>query len=388
MKKKPIKIIAISGIRSEYELMARLYQTISQNEQFHLELIITGAHLSAKFGYTIEQIRRDGLLIAGEINNLQERNEHTDRLTGVGKLLLGLATILSAHKPDFLFLVGDREEALAGAVAGAYLHIPIIHIGGGDTCYGNVDDSVRHAITKLASIHLTMSEESKKNILRMGEEPFRVYTVGDPGLDRLRLTVKISRASLERSLGIHPQSKPLLLLIQHPLSSESADAYKQMKITLHAVRMLEFETVIIYPNSDPGSEGIIRAIMEDTPSMSFVRIFKNLHSDKLVNLLRYTDCLIGNSSMGILEAGFFYLPVVNIGNRQKGRVIGKNVVFVGHNENQIIEAVRRACFDESYKKALQKAIHPYGDGRSIPRIMKILSELNPDDPQLTIKKFV
>lgn len=385
MSKKIRKIIAATGIRSEYALIVSLYRAISRHPRLKLELIVSGAHLSPKFGMTVREIESHGFKIAGRIKNLTADNTPYGRLKGAGMLLQGMAKILKKSKPDLLLVVGDREEAITAAIAGAYLGIPIAHIAGGDTCYGNVDDDIRHAVTKLAHIHLAMTEKSKKNILAMKEQAFRVYNTGNPGLDRYREVPKFSAQKLVERLGLGKISHPLICVIQHPLSSEYQKSFSQMQTTLKAIKTLGYQTIVVYPNSDAGSLDIIRAIKQYQKIIPNMKVFRNIAREEFVNLMRTADCLVGNSSAGILEAGFFHLPVVNVGNREKGRVHGKNVRFVPHDKKQIIRAIKKSLFDKKYLSMVKKTPHPYGDGHSVKRIVKILANIALDD-KLLIKK--
>ena len=372
-------VLSVTGIRSEYDILYPVYQAISSHPELSLSIIVTGAHLSPSYGLTIEQIRKDGFPIAACVENLVEGDRDYDRLKGAAIQLTGLASEVHRLRPDILLAFGDREEAINVAYVGSYLNIPVCHISGGDRVIGNVDDQVRHAVTKLSHLHLTTNEESKTRILRMGEQPFRVFDVGNPGLDRIAETPKMGRDELLKWYGFKEDSfhQPLILLIQHSLSSEISDAYGQMKATMEAVKALQFNTVISYPNSDPGSRDIIRCLHE-SESLPFIRIFKNIPRLEFVNTLRHASCLVGNSSAGLLEAPFLKLPVVNTGNRQKGRLHAENVQFVPQDTEAIKEAIKKACFDEDYRKVVSQCLSPYGDGHAAEKIVKILAEVKLD----------
>ena len=199
MKKR--KIIALTGIRSEYDIMSSVFSAINNSPLLDLQLVVTGAHLSKEHGYTVNEIKKDGHNIAYEIQSLVKKKTLSSRLHGLGTQLQGLAKIISKLNPDILLVLGDREESIAIALAGSYLNIAVAHIGGGDRVVGNIDDQIRHAVTKLSHIHFTTNFESHARIISLGEQPFRVFNVGNPGLDRMVNTKKIKLNTLSKLLG-------------------------------------------------------------------------------------------------------------------------------------------------------------------------------------------
>jgi GDP/UDP-N,N'-diacetylbacillosamine 2-epimerase (hydrolysing) len=268
------------------------------------------------------------------------------------------------------------------ALVGAYMNIPVAHLCGGDRVIGNVDDQVRHAVTKLAHLHFVTNSESAERIIRLGEQPFRVFDVGNPGLDRLLEVPVIDIAELSARLGFSiVEGEPFILLIQHVISTESNQAYEQMKESLDAIRELGIKTIISYPNSDAGGQQMIRAIHE-YDSLPFIYAAKNIPRLEFVNLMRRASCLLGNSSAGILEAPLLKLPVINVGNRQRGRLHAENVQFVPHNKDRICEAIQLAVYDQSYRNSVASCSNPYGDGKSSTRVADILAKVSIDDTLL------
>ena len=335
-------VLGITGIRSEYDIMSSVFQAISDHPDLELKLAVTGAHLSESFGYTINEIKADGFFIAEEIESLPNDDKRLSRVVGLGIQLQGLVKTVERIQPDILLVLGDREEAMATALVGAYMNIPVAHISGGDRVVGNIDDQVRHAVTKLAHIHLTTNLESQERILGLGEQPFRIHNVGNPGLDRLINTPDLDLGEISKNLNFRiVDNQPFIMLIQHVLSSEIDYAYEQMRTTLEAIEDLGITTIISYPNSDAGCQEIIRAIKE-FESLAFINIKKSIPRIEFVNLMRRASCLLGNSSAGILEAPLLKLPVINIGNRQHGRLHAENVQFVSHDKNRIKEAVKKS----------------------------------------------
>jgi GDP/UDP-N,N'-diacetylbacillosamine 2-epimerase (hydrolysing) len=378
------RVLGITGIRSEYDIMSSVFRAISEHPDLSLQLIVTGAHLSDAFGHTIDEIRSDGFMVVDEIESLINGDTASSRLKGLAIQLQGMIQTVTRCRPDILLVLGDREEAMTTALVGAYMNIPVAHVSGGDRVIGNVDDQVRHAVTKLAHLHLTTNRESKERILSLGEQPFRVFDVGNPGLDRLLAIPELDAATLSEQIGFPiADGEPLILLIQHALSSEIGHAYDQMKITLEAIKELGIKTVLSYPNSDAGGQKVIRAIQEYA-SLPFLHAAKNIPRTEFVNLMRRASCLLGNSSAGILEAPLLKLPVVNVGNRQKGRLHSENVRFVAHDRKSIVDAVKQAIFNPEYRAIVAACSNPYGDGHSSARIASLLATISIDD-ELLIK---
>ena len=251
-------------------------------------------------------------------------------------------------------------------------------MGGGDRVVGNVDDQVRHAVTKLAHLHFVSNQESYERVIKLGEQPFRVCNIGNPGLDRLLSVPQLSVSELSERLSFTVKDgEHLILLIQHVLSSEVDQGYWQMKQTLEAVKELNIKTVLSYPNSDAGGQQLIRAIRE-YEDLPFIYTAKNFPRVEFVNLMRKASCMLGNSSAGILEAPLLKLPVINVGNRQRGRLHAENVEFVAHDIDAIKSAIKRAIFDQDYRKSVEQCGNPYGDGQSSGRIAETLASVSID----------
>jgi GDP/UDP-N,N'-diacetylbacillosamine 2-epimerase (hydrolysing) len=376
------KILAVTGIRSEYDIMSSVFRAIDNHPNLDLQLVVTGAHLSEAYGHTIDEIHKDGFVVAEEIESLINGDQPSSRLKGLSIQLQGLVQAVARIKPDILLVLGDREESITTALVGAYMNIPVAHICGGDRVVGNVDDQVRHAVTKLAHLHFVTNKESAERIIRLGEQPFRVFDVGNPGLDRLNEVPVIDIADLSARLGFSiAEGDPFILLIQHVISTENNQAYEQMRVSLEAVRELGIKTIISYPNSDAGGQQMIKAIQEYS-SLPFIYAAKNFPRLEFVNLMRRASCLLGNSSAGILEAPLLKLPVVNVGNRQRGRLHAENVQFVPHEKEQIIKALQLAIYDEPYRKTVASCVNPYGDGKSSARIAHALASVSIDETLL------
>lgn len=369
------KILGVTGIRSEYDIMSSVFKSIQKHPILELGVVVTGAHLSAAHGRTIAEIINDKIPIIDQVESLISGNELSSRVKGLGIQLQGLVQSISRFAPDILLVLGDREESISTALAGAYMNIPVAHIAGGDRVVGNVDDQVRHAVSSLASIHFTTSQDSADRLIKMGEQPERVFNVGNPGLDRMLQTQELDTIEVAKNLSIDlGLNEPYVILIQHTITSEFDSAYDQMKITLEALRDVGIKTIVSYPNSDAGSDDIIRALGE-VKHLDMFKIIPYIPRIEFVNLMRKAKCLIGNSSAGILEAPLLKLPVINVGNRQKGRLHAENVRFIDHDKSQIVEALNQAIYDEVYRAKVAQCHNPFGNGHSSSVIAEILASI-------------
>jgi GDP/UDP-N,N'-diacetylbacillosamine 2-epimerase (hydrolysing) len=258
------------------------------------------------------------------------------------------------------------------ALCGAYMNIPVAHYGAGDRVVGNVDDMVRHSISRLAHLHLTTHEEARERLIRSGEQPWRVHNVGHSGIDRIRAAPVLAPDRLAEVLGVPAVDGPYVIVIQHPLSSEIDQAGAQMRETLEAVRALGLPAFVSYPNSDAGGQAMIEVIrsFEGTPGM---HVFRNIPDTAFVNLLRGAGLLIGNSSMGLLEAPYLKLGVINVGNRQTARHHAANVFFVPHERQAILRQARLMLDDPATRAGIAQCANPFGDGRSGERVAALLA---------------
>ncbi len=379
--------MAVTGIRSEYDILSSVFRAIQNDRRLELGIVVTGAHLSPTYGHTVSEIERDGFRIVDRIENLIDSDTASSRARGAAFQLAGLLQTVSRVQPDILLVLGDREEAMNGALAGTYLGIPVAHISGGDRATHSLDDSIRHAVTKLSHIHFPTSEDSAERIQKLGENDRFIFNFGNPGLDRLVTTERMSKRKLLKSLGFDGNGvkHPLLLVIQHPLSREVERSFEEMRQTMEAVKALGLTTVVNYPNSDAGGRAMIRCIRQYA-NLGHVRTFQNLPRRLFVNLYRHASCLLGNSSSGILESPFLKLPVVNVGERQKGRSHLDNVRFVPHDAGAIVRAVRQAVYDDRYREKIQRCSNPYGDGTAAKRIANVLATI-PIGERLIIKEI-
>jgi GDP/UDP-N,N'-diacetylbacillosamine 2-epimerase (hydrolysing) len=383
------KVLALTGIRSEYDIIYPVLDALRRSEEFDLEVAVSGAHLSESHGMTVNKIEADGFKIADRIDCLPMTDRKVQRAKALGFLIQGLTQTVERVAPDILIVVGDREESMAAAIVANYMDVLLAHIGGGDTVFGNTDDPVRFAVSKLAHIHLATSAQSAANLVKIGEESFRVFDAGNPGLDNIRNTPPLTCQQISKELGWELHQGRYIVFLKHPLSSEKDDAYAQMKVALEGVELFcsrsGYQCIGLYPNSDPGSYEIVKAFTERS-SLGSVRFFKTLPREIFVNVMRHARCLAGNSSMGILEAPFYKLPVVNVGRRQQGRVNAGNVVFVDYDPQLICDKLQAACTDSVLRAGVESLVNPYGDGMSGPRIRDILANVDLTDRKWYIKR--
>lgn len=366
------KIAVVTGTRAEYGIFVPVLKAIELHQKLELSLIVTGMHLSKEFGYTIREIEKDGFKIDAKVNMLNKEDTGASMARSVGKCLVGMVEALELINPDVLLLLGDRGEILASAIASTYMNIPIAHIHGGEVS-GSVDEPVRHAITKLSHIHFVATDESANRIIKMGENPSSVFVVGAPRIDTILSAKLDSHEDIKQKHNLD-LSKPILLVIQHPVTTEANDAARQIRETLDAILELKMQTILIYPNADAGGRRMIQVIKE-YEKYSFIKTFKSLPHEEYLSLMKTVSVMVGNSSSGIIESSSFKLPVVNIGTRQERRERAENVIDVNYNKKEIVDAIKKVLYDQDFKEKVKKCKNPYGDGKANERIVKILSEI-------------
>ena len=369
------RIAVVTGIRSEYDILYSTLRSIEAAPSLELQLVVTGTHLSDVYGLTVREIMSDGFAIAESVESLLGADSPTGRAKSAGLQLLGLAHAFGRLQPDLVLAPCDREEAITTALAATYLGIPVAHLYGGDKSdSGIVDEVIRHATTKLAHLHLVMAEPHRERVIRMGEEPWRVHVVGHGGIDRLLETPELTRSDLLARLELDPGERSLAVVIQHPMSNDIENAPAQMRLTLELVDEAGLAGVVIFPNSDVGSQPIIQVIREFTSARSHWRHSANLPRLEFVNLLRQAKLLVGNSSLGILEAPALGLPVINVGPRQVGRLHGENVLFVPHERTAILRAIETTLTDPQFRARVAARQSPFGAGDTGPRVASLLAE--------------
>lgn len=368
-----IKICVVTGTRAEYGLLRFVMGAIKKNNNLRLQVVATGAHLSPDSGMTIKEIIKDGFKIDAKVEMTPSEDTVSAMAESIGKGIIGISKVFRRIKPDIVIVLGDRVEALAAAIAAAYSKIVLAHIGGGDSPKSGFDEYTRHAITKMAHIHFPATDKSAERIIKMGEDPKKIYVVGALGIDDIFHKNFLSRKKIEKKYSLD-LSKPALLVIQHPVSTQDNDASLQMQETLEAIRELKYQTIIIYPNTDAGGRRMVKVI-EKYRKYPFIKIFKNIPRQDYISLLNATAVMVGNSSSGIIEAPAVHLAVVNIGPRQDRRERSENIIDVSCNKQKIKEAINKAIKDKNFRTKLAQCKNPYGNGRAGEKIVKILESI-------------
>ena len=379
------KITVVTGTRAEYGILYPVLKEVEAKPGLELSLVVTGAHLSHEFGYTVKEIEDDGFSIDARVDMLLSDDSLESMAKAVGLGILGMARAWGQSKPDIIVVLGDRVEPLAAAIAGAYMNIPLAHIHGGDSPRGGLDEYARHAITKLTHIHFPATKVSAERIIKMGEDEWRVHVVGSPALDVILNEPLISSEVLAKKLGLD-SSRPLILLVQHPLTTEVENAAGQMRETLRAIVEAGYPAIAMYPNSDAGGRRMIEVIKEYETRYPFIKALKSLPRREYLSLMKAASVLVGNSSSGIIDAPSLGLPVVNIGTRQEGRERGRNVIDVGHSKSEVTRAIEKALTDGDFLEEVKQCQTPYGDGKAGQRIAEILSKIK-ITPELIQKKI-
>lgn len=369
------RITYISGTRADFGLMTRTLQAIAAHPDLSVDVLVTGMHLSAEHGDTVNEIRATGLPIVAQVPVPLHPASGATMARGIGAMVTAFTHTLEHSRPDLVLLLGDRGEMLAGAIAAVHLNIPVAHIHGGERS-GTVDEPVRHAISKLAHIHMTATQDAHDRLIRMGEAAAHVHVTGAPGLDGLTDLTPPSRADLAARYNLDP-AKPLALMVFHPVLQEADEAAWQTRAIIMALEQAGCCAVAVMPNADAGSAGV-RATLEAARGAPWLAVQTHLQRADFVTLMAGADVMIGNSSAGIIEAASFGTPVINMGRRQNLRARNANVRDVPQFEH-IGDIVRETLAAGRYP-----ATNIYGDGQTAARIAQLIATY-PLTPDLLMK---
>lgn len=359
------RIVYITGTRADFGLMQSTLARLDGDPRLAVSVVATGMHLDPTYGLTVGEIQQAGLKIAARVGI--EVGTPSGALMGanVGRMLTGFVPVLQAEAPDVVLLLGDRGEMLAGAIAALHLNIPVAHIHGGERS-GTVDEPVRHAISKLSSLHLVATQGSRNRLIAMGEAEPNIHVVGAPGLDGLGELPQRDRQALARDYGLDPD-RAIALLVYHPVLQEAAAAGPHVTSIVESLLAVEAQVVALKPNSDAGS-GAVRDRLETYAAEGRIRLFTHLPRVAFVEFMAAADVMVGNSSSAIIEAAIFGTPVVNIGSRQNLRERNANITDVGVEREDISTAISAALGRGRYP-----ASNVYGDGRAGERIAELLA---------------
>ena len=357
------KVCVVIASRANYGRIKSVLRAVKEHSELQLQVVVAASALLHRFGNVLDVMRADGFEPDAICHTVIEGNAPVAMAKSTGLGIIELATIFEGLQPDIVLTVADRYETLATAVAASYMNIPLAHTQGGEVT-GSIDESVRHAITKLAHIHFPASARAAENIIRMGEDPQRVTLTGCPAMDLLiDIDLSLSEGFFSDLGGVGPvidQTKPYITVLQHPVTTEYGKGRKQIEATLNAVTQTGVQTVWLWPNVDAGSDDIskhLRVFREHNP-LAPIRFFKNFTPENYARLIANCACLVGNSSSGIREGAFLGVPAVNIGSRQYRRECGPNVIHVSYDANQIASAISSQISHGRYE---QSSIFGSGD---------------------------
>ena len=368
------KVCVVTGSRADYGLLRWVLHDLRADPAFELQLVVTGMHLSREHGHTVDEIERDGFKADCRVEMLLASDTPGATCRAVALGVIGMSDALTQLQPELVLVLGDRFEILAAAQACLFHGVALAHIAGGDTTEGAFDESIRHAITKLAQLHFVTNELSAQRVRQMGEDPRHVHVVGSPGLDHLRRHPLLEPAALEAALGASLGRRNLLVTF-HPVTLAGDGGLAEFNELLAALDALPADIVLWLsrPNADPGGRGISAALDAFAQRRgASARVHASLGSLRYLSLMAQCNAVVGNSSSGLYEAPSLHRPTVNIGTRQQGRLAAASVLHCEAQRDAIAGAIARALLLDC-----SNVVNPYGDGHSTARIVDVLRRLPP-----------
>ncbi len=373
------KICVVTGTRAEFGLLSHLMRLIEKDTVFELQLIATGTHLSPEFGYTIDEIEEEGFTVHKKIEILLSSDTSVGVSKSMGLAQISFAEVYDELKPDLVLVLGDRYEILAAVTTAMIARIPVAHLNGGEKTEGAIDESIRHSITKMSHLHFTATEEYRKRVIQMGENPRFVFNVGEVGLDSIFLRNLYSKSEFEDSINFKLNKKNILVTF-HPVTLEKGMALKQFKALLSAIdQLVDTNIIITHSNSDMEGRGLVEMIKNYVAANKNKAVaFPSLGYHRYLSALQYMDAVVGNSSSGIVEAPSFKIATINIGNRQKGRIQALSVINCEPNAKEILNALD-LTLSSHFKLQLQNVVNPYGQGGSSQQLLDILKKISFSD---------
>lgn len=368
------RVCVVVNSRANYGRIKSVLMAVRERENLELQIIVGASALLHRFGEVHKIIAADGFSAHAFIYSIVEGETPTTMAKSTGIAIMELATIFENLKPDVVITVADRFETMATAVTASYMNIPLAHTQGGEVT-GSIDESVRHAVTKLSHIHFVATERARDYVIRMGEDPATVFLTGCPAIDVVAsIDLALPRNLLKQYGGVGPdldQSKPYLVVLQHPVTTEYGKGFGQINETLKAIAAIRMQTVWLWPNVDAGSDGVSKGLrmFREKHKPDYIHFYRNFSPEDYARLIANATCLIGNSSSALREGSFLGVPAVNIGTRQEGRENGENIVHVYHDGSAIEKAIRFQMEHGKYERSTL-----FGDGQAGKRIARILSE--------------
>lgn len=367
-------ICAVTGSRADYGPLKELLRRLQNNEAIKLDLLVTGSHLETDFGGTEAEIQKDGFSNYIKISIPMESDTKHGMAEATGTALIRFSRYFSAHRPELLVLLGDRYEILAAAIAAQMSAIPIAHISGGDITEGAVDDAIRHSITKMSQLHFPGCGQSARRIIQMGEQPDTVWNVGELGVENCLKTNFLGREKLAGSLGFPGMMGDYSVVTYHPVTMEDNMGVGQVKELIRAMDKIEgMAYIITMANADAGGRAINELWFKESRARANWHVAASLGVTRYLSALKYAKLVVGNSSSGIIEAPAIGVPTVNIGDRQKGRMMSESVICCGASQEQIAGAMAKALGEDFQEKA-RHVVNPFGDGHTSQLIEKKIIE--------------
>ncbi len=358
------KISVTTGTRAEYGILRPVLKEIQKSKKLKLYLIVTGTHLSKKYGYTVKEIRRDGFPIYAIVDMIPKGDSLYSMSIALGTGIVEFSKVFKKLEPDINLVLGDRDEMLASTIAAYHMNIPNAHIHGGDKSQGGIDEYNRHAITKMSNIHFAATKRSYDRIIKMGENPKTVFLTGSPSIDEIANGIITSKKNLQKHYPFQ-FSGDEILLVQHSVTTQSELSGKHARAILNAIVRTKQPTIAIAPNSDAGNSEIFRYLGSYSKKYPFIKVYPSIPRSDYLGMIKHCGVLVGNSSSGMIDASYFNIPVVNVGIRQEGRDRGKNVIDVRKvNTSSVYNAILRAF--KMKKKGLDiKKIYGIGNASKI-----------------------
>jgi GDP/UDP-N,N'-diacetylbacillosamine 2-epimerase (hydrolysing) len=370
------KICVITGTRAEYGLLYWTLRGIVSSAQLELQLCVTGMHLSPEFGLTYKKIEEDGFRIDEKLEMLLSSDSTVGITKSIGLGVIGFGEIFSRLCPDLILVVGDRFEIMAAVTAAMIGNFPVAHCHGGEATEGLIDESIRHAITKMSQIHFTSTETYKNRVIQLGEQPNRVFNVGALGIENINKLQLLNKSALEESINFK-LGKINFLVTFHPVTLEKNTAEAQFKSLLRAIdRFADAHIIFTKPNADTDGRIIIQMIDEYVSANPYKAVaYVSLGQLRYLSTVQFVDAVIGNSSSGLIEVPSFKKATINIGDRQNGRVKAASVIDCTSDETSIVNAIHKALSPE-FQSPLAHMVSPYGDRNSSDKIIEILETID------------
>jgi UDP-hydrolysing UDP-N-acetyl-D-glucosamine 2-epimerase len=381
------KITVITGTRAEYGLLKILLKKIIASPSLALSLIVTGSHLSPAFGSSYKQIEEDGFVINHKVDMLVSADSPSAVAKSIGLAIISFTQIFQESKPDVILFLGDRVELLGAATAAIPFNIVLAHIAGGEITEGAVDEQIRHSLTKMSHIHFPCSSFYADNIRDLAEEEWRIHNVGHPCLELIKTMELVPKSILFNTYDLDI-SKKLFLVTLHPTTLNTLEKEKEGAHAFFTVlsKYTDVNILITAPNSDTNYH-VIEEEIDKIKYLSNVRVVANLGSLYYLSVMKIADAVIGNSSSGLVEGPYFRVPIINYGDRQKGRLSAYNIIDTVATEEALDEAIRKALFDKEFIDNLSQAESIYGEGTTSDDIVHVLETVALDDNILR-KKFI